>query len=76
MPVAVDQLLAAGLAAAGEHLDRRGSVLAPAAAGVQQLVEQRAAGVHVPLAGRRGDGEQLQAVPDPDVGDRRRPWRP
>ena len=51
--VAVDQLLAAGLTAAGEHLDRRGGVLAPAAAGVQQLVEQRAAGVQVPLPGRR-----------------------
>ena len=68
--VAVDQLLTAGLPASGEHLDRRGSVFAPAAAGVQQLVEQRAAGVHVVgLRQIRGGLEQLQAVPDPHVGD-------
>ncbi len=44
-PVAVDQLLAAGLPTAGEHLDRGGCVGAEVAVRAQQLVEQRAVGV-------------------------------
>ena len=67
--VAVDQLLAAGLPASGEHLDRRRSVLAQAAAGVQELVEQRAPSMPILLTGPGGNAEQFHAVPDLHVTD-------
>ena len=45
--VAVDQLLAGRLPAAGEHFDRCWRVLAQDAVGAQQLIEQRAVGVRL-----------------------------
>jgi hypothetical protein len=68
-PVAVDQLLAAGLPAAGEHLDRGGCVDAEVAASTQELVEQRASGVSVGRGTRAfgTGGEELDAVADPHL---------
>lgn len=69
--VAVDQLLAGRLPAAGEHLDRGRRVGAQDAVVAQQLIEQRAVGMH--LAGgahARGNLQELHAVTDPDRGDR------
>jgi hypothetical protein len=68
-PVAVDQLLAAGLPAAGEHLDRR-CVRAEATVRAQELVEQRAIGVSIGRGAHPlGDGEKFDAVADPHLLD-------
>jgi hypothetical protein len=68
--VTVDQLLACRLPAAGEDSHRRRRVRAERAPGMQQLVEEGAAGVPVfPGARLGGDLQQLHAVPDGDPGD-------
>jgi hypothetical protein len=68
--VAVDQLLAAGLATAGEHFDRGGRVRAEVTVRAQQLIEQRAVGVPVGGGtGARGGGEQFQAIANPHRRD-------
>jgi len=66
-----DQLLAGGLPAAGEHLDRGGRVLAQDAVVAQQLVEQRAVGVHLGGgAHARRDLQEFDAVTDLNRSDR------
>ena len=68
--IAVDQLLARRLPAAGEYPHRRGRAGAERAPGMQQLVEERAAGMPVrPGARPGGDLQQLHAVPDGDRAD-------
>jgi hypothetical protein len=72
-PVAVDQLLAARLPTAGEHLHRRRGVLAEHAVSAQQLVEQRAVRVRLRTGGGAdagGDLQQLDAVTDVHRSDR------
>jgi hypothetical protein len=69
--VAVDQLLTGRLPAAGEHLHRGGRVLAQATKAAQQLIEQRAAGMHLGRGTHAGgDLQKFNAVTDLDRGGR------
>ena len=70
-PVTVDQLLAGRLPAAGEHLDRGGGILAQDTMAAQQLVEQRAVGMHLGRGTHPGgDLQKFNAVTDLHRGGR------